>query len=410
MSATDRRNYLLLMTVCGVMISLCMGLRQSLGLFMRPITLDIGVSAAMFGFGIALQNIVWGLTQPIVGAFADKHGPRPVLIVTGIAFVTGLIVMGQAQGGLGLNIAGFLIGLGIAGTGFGVMIGVVTRATPPEKRSQTVGAVAALGSLGTLLLAPIGQVLIDSFSWRIALFGFAAVALFMTLLGLMVREQPIAATQANPASERKSLGEVLREAASHRGFIAMTLAYFACGFQLIFILTHLPQYLALCGVPPGLSATALGLIGLFNTIGTYVFGLLGARYSQKHLLALIYLLRTAIIVAFLLLPISATTTIIFASAMGFLWLGVAPLVTGLVSRIFGVGNFNLLFGISFLSHQLGSFAGAWMGGLVFDFTGSYFWGWAGLIAIGTLAFTLQWTMDDRPVAPKPEGAAAPAPA
>lgn len=410
MNATDRRNYLLLMTVCGVMISLCMGLRQSLGLFMQPITLDIGVSAAMFGFGIALQNIVWGVTQPIIGAFADKWGPRPVLVVTGIAFVAGLIVMGQAQGGLGLNVAGFLIGLGIAGTGFGVMIGVVTRATPPEKRSQTVGAVAALGSLGTLLLAPIGQALIDNYNWRIALFGFAVVALFMTLLGLTVRERPIAPTQANPAAERKPLGEALREAASHRGFIAMTLAYFACGFQLIFILTHLPQYLALCGVPPGLSATALGLIGLFNTIGTYAFGLLGARYSQKHLLALIYLLRTGIIVAFLVLPVSSTSTIIFASAMGFLWLGVAPLVTGLVSRIFGVGNFNLLFGISFLSHQLGSFAGAWMGGLVFDYTGSYFWGWAGLIAIGTLAFTLQWTMDDRPVTPKPVRAAAPAPA
>lgn len=410
MSATQRRNYLLLMAVCGVMISLCMGLRQSLGLFMRPVTLDIGVSAAAFGFAIALQNIVWGLTQPIVGALADKYGPRPVLVATGLTFALGLTLMGQSDGAVGLNISGFLIGLGIAGTGFGVLIGVVTRATPPERRSQTVGAVAALGSLGTLLLAPIGQALIDSYSWRIALFGFAGVALFMTVLGLAVRERPSSAGHAATNTERKPLGEALREAFRHRGFVAMTLAYFACGFQLIFILTHLPQYLALCGVPPGLSATALGLIGLFNTIGTYAFGLLGARYSQKHLLALIYLLRTGIIVAFLVLPISSTSTIIFASAMGLLWLGVAPLVTGLVSRLFGVGNFNLLFGVSFLSHQLGSFAGAWMGGLVFDLTGSYFWGWAGLIAIGTVAFTLQWTMDDRPVAPKAAGAPAPAPA
>jgi predicted MFS family arabinose efflux permease len=176
----------------------------------------------------------------------------------------------------------------------------------------------------------------------------------------------------------------------------MTLAFFACGFQLVFITTHLPAYLQLCGVAPGVSATALGLIGLFNAFGTYGFGLLGARYSQKHLLALIYLLRTVFICAFLLMPISAASTLVFAAAMGALWLGVSPLVTGIIGRVFGLENFGTLYGVVFFSHQVGSFFGAWMGGLVFAQWGNYNVAWGALIVIGLAAFTLQWLMDERP--------------
>ena len=181
----------------------------------------------------------------------------------------------------------------------------------------------------------------------------------------------------------------------------MTLAFFACGFQLVFITTHLPAYLELCGVAPGVSATALGLIGLFNALGTYGFGLLGARYSQKHLLALIYLLRTLFICAFLLVPISATTTLVFAAAMGALWLGVSPLITGIVGRVFGLQHFGALYGVVFLSHQVGSFFGAWMGGLVFAWNGNYNLAWGALIVIGLAAFTLQWMMDESPPAERP---------
>ena len=189
----------------------------------------------------------------------------------------------------------------------------------------------------------------------------------------------------------------------------MTLAFFACGFQLVFLTTHLPAYLALCGVAPGVAASALGLIGLFNAIGTYMFGLLGARYSQKHLLAMIYLARTTIICVFLLVPVSAASTLVFAAAMGFLWLGVAPLVSGIIGRVFGLTHFNMLYGVVFLSHQVGSFFGAWMGGLVYDRFGSYNVAWGALIAIGLTAFTLQWLMDERP--PKElTGAPQPAPA
>ena len=401
------RSYLTVLIVGGIIISLCMGVRQSLGLFMGPITRDIGVTAGAFGFSIALQNIVWGFTQPIVGAIADRFGPRPVLITTGLVFATGLLVMGGSNGELGLDLAGFLIGLGIAGTGFGVIIGVVTRATPLERQSRTVGAVSAAGSLGTIIIAPLGQMMIDNFGWRGGLYCFAGIALLMTVLSFFIRDQPASPGTVTPA-RRQTLGEALRIVSKHRGFIMMTIAYFACGFQLVFIITNLPQYLELCGVSPGLSATAIGLIGVFNTIGTYGFGVAGGRYSQKRLLAMIYLLRSIAITVFVLTPATPTSTLVFAAVLGLLWLGVAPLITGILSRMFGMTHFNMLFGLSFLSHQLGSFVGAWMGGWVFDFTGNYDWAWAALVTIGGIAFTLQWTMDDRPATPGPGLRGAPA--
>ena len=383
-----------LLLVSGSIVSLSMGMRQSMGLFMGPLTADLGISAATFSFSLALQNIVWGLSQPVVGALADKYGARPVVFGTAVVYAAGLGLMIVSRGAVGLDIAGFLCGIGIAGTGFGVLIGVVARATPPEKRIQRVGLVAAVGSLGTVVLAPTGQAIIGNFGWQAALATFAGIALFTALLCLLVKETAVA--DARPTAQ--PLRKALADAAGHRGFVQMTVAYFACGFQLIFITTHLPQYLAICGVSPEVGAQALGLIGLFNTIGTYLFGHLGARYSQKKLLAMIYGTRTLFICVFLAVPVTATTTLIFAAAMGFLWLGVAPLITGVIARVFGLGHFNALYGSVFLSHQIGSFAGAWMGGVVFSVTGTYTLAWAALIAIGATAFLLQWTMDDRPLA------------
>lgn len=386
---------LALLVLSGLIISICMGLRQSLGLFMRPMTLELGISAATFGFSIALQNIVWGLSQPFVGAAADRYGPRPVLVATALIYAAGLLLMVFAKEvPAGLEVAGFLAGIGTAGTGFGVLIGTVSRATPPEKRSQTIGIVAAAGSLGTMVIAPVGQGFINGFGWKAALVAFAAIAASMALISLPIREQPLAQSDSSRANQ--NLAEAVRDAMAHRGYLFMTAAFFACGFQLVFITTHLPSYLALCGVAPGVGASALALIGLFNTVGTYLFGLLGARYSQKHLLALIYLLRTLFIVVFLLVPVSAASTLVFAAAMGFLWLGVAPLVSGIIGRVFGLVHFNTLYGIVFLSHQLGSFFGAWMGGVVYDRMGNYNVAWGALIVVGLVAFALQWLMNERP--------------
>lgn len=399
---------LVLLIVSGLIISICMGLRQSFGLFMRPITLELGVSAAAFGFSVALQNIVWGLGQPVVGAIADRFGARPVLVVTSVIYALGLMMITFARGELGLDIAGFMMGVGVAGTGFGILIGVVTRSTPPERRSQTVGAVAAMGSLGTIVIAPLGQMLVDGMGWRAGIMGFAAIAMLMMVLSFAIRE-PVVTDGAKGSGPPQSLREALVIAWRHRGFLAMTTAYFACGFQLIFITTHLPQYLELCGQAPSLGAAAMALIGLFNTIGTYSIGLMGARYSQKRLLALIYLFRTIAIAAFIYFPVTPTSTLVFASVMGLLWLGVAPLVTVIVSRMFGLLHFNMLYGLAFLWHQVGSFFGAWIGGAVFDWTGRYDWAWIALMVIGAIAFTLQWRMDDRPAeAHRPASAPVPA--
>jgi predicted MFS family arabinose efflux permease len=393
-NVSQRRAMLTLLVLSGIIISICMGLRQSLGLFMRPMTVEFGISAATFGFAIAVQNIVWGLSQPFVGAIADRHGPRPVLMGTAFVYAVGLLLMIYANAFPGgLQVAGFLAGVGTAGTGFGVLIGTVSRATPEAKRSKTVGLVAAAGSLGTMVIAPFGQTVIDGFGWKFAMVMFAVLAASMAVLALPIRELQQAG--GDRASARLNVGDAVREAVGHRGYLFMTLAFFACGFQLVFLTTHLPAYLQLCGIAPGVGATALALIGLFNAIGTYIFGLLGARYSQKHLLALIYLLRTVFILAFLLAPVAPATTLVFAAAMGFLWLGVVPLVTGIIGRVFGVAHFNTLYGIVFLSHQVGSFFGAWMGGVVLDRTGNYDFAWGALIVIGVTAFLLQWLMDER---------------
>lgn len=401
------RSALPVLLVASAVLSLCMGLRQSLGLFLRPMNADIGVSASTFGLAMAVQSLVWGLAQPVVGAAADRWGPRPVLFASSLVYVAGLAVMalsGSPLVGLPLG-GGLLIGLGVAGTGFGVLIGAVSRATPPERRSWTVGLVSAAGSLGTMLLAPLGQQLIEGLGWRGALLCFAGVAAAMALLSLGIgggRDRDVGA--AAVAGDGQGLRDALAEAFAHRGYLALTAAFFACGFQLVFIGTHLPRYLALCGLPPSVGASALALIGLFNAAGSLAAGWLGTRYDRSRLLALVYLLRTLAIAAYLALPVSAPSTLVFAAAMGLLWLSVTPLVSGLIGGLFGLRHFNALFGVVFLSHQLGSFAGAWLGGLALDLTGSYRLAWWSMIAVGLTAAALQWPMDTRP-APKAAAAA-----
>ncbi len=388
---------LLLLALCAVVLTVSTGIRQSLGLFLQPMTV-LGISVSAFSFAIALQSIVWGMSQPLVGMLADRYGAQPVLIGSALVYAAGLAIVALTGSALGLDIGGgVMAGIGVAGTNLGVLMGVAARAVPRERQSQTVGAVAAAGSLGTMALAPLGQWLIDGFGWRAALAAFAGFAVAMAFLSYAVGRQSAAAGTAAPgeAADERSLTHVLRQAGTHPGYLAMTAAFFACGFQLMFITVHLPSYLAICGLSPSLGATAIGVIGLCNAVGTYCFGLLGARFQQRRLLALIYLLRTLSIIAFLALPVSPASTIMFAAAMGFLWLSVAPLVSGLIGRVFGLKYFSTLYGFVFLSHQVGSFFGVMLGGLTYDLTGSYDVAWGWLIGIGLLAFALQWPMDDR---------------
>jgi len=391
------RSLVLLLIVAGTVLSLCMGVRQSLGLFLQPIKIDLGVSASAFGFAMALQNLVWGLTQPFVGMLGDRYGSRPVLVGCGLVYVIGLLLMAWGGPLVGLYMGGgLLIGIGVAGCGFGVVLGAVSRAVSPEKRTQAVGVVSAAGSLATLVIAPLGQNLIGAYGWQLALAAFAAIAGLMafiaTFIGPKTNQNESQTHSGQGAGVRQALGDAL----AHPGFIAMTLSFFACGFQLAYITYHLPSYLAICGVAPGISATALGVIGVANAFGSFAAGRLGARYSKKRLLALIYLLRTVTIICFLSLPVSGFSTLAFAAVMGVLWLSVIPLVSGLIGHMFGLQNFNMLFGVTFLSHQIGGFIGSWLGGLSYDFTGSYTAAWDSMIVIGFTAFALQWFMDDEP--------------
>ena len=387
---------IILVVAASTILSISMGIRQSLGLFLPPINAELGVSASAFGFALALQSLIWGISQPIIGALGDRFGARPVVLGCAIIYALGLLLMAWGQPVLGLNAgAGLMVGIGIAGTGFGVLFGAVARVVPAERRVQTLGIVSAAGSLATLLIAPLGQYLIANSGWRTGAIAFVLVALVMAILGVLMGPKP-----ADVKTEADQPGSNIREsliaAARHPGFIAMTIAFFACGFQLMYITVHLPAFLAFCGVPPTVSATALGVIGLGNAVGSLLAGYLGSRYSQKRLLALAYLMRTITIICFVALPVTPTSTIVFAATMGVLWLGVVPLVSGLIVRLFGLQHFNTLFGFAFFSHQVGAFIGSWLGGLSFDLTGSYTVAWGAMVVIGLSAFLLQWFMDDKP--------------
>ncbi|MEF3365289.1 MFS transporter [Methylocystis sp. 9N] len=386
----------LVIIAAATILSISMGIRQSLGLFLPPINAELGVSASAFGFALALQSLIWGISQPFVGALGDRFGARPVVIGCAAIYALGLLLMAWGKPILGLNAgAGLMVGIGIAGTGFGVLFGAVARIVPADRRVQTLGMVSAAGSLATLLIAPLGQYLIVHNGWRVGAIAFVLISLLMAVLGVMMGPKP-AEIRTEADQEGSSIRDSLLAAARHPGFVAMTIAFFACGFQLMYITVHLPAFLAFCGVPPTISATALGVIGLGNAAGSLLAGYLGARYSQKRLLALAYLLRTITIICFVAMPVTPASTIVFAATMGVLWLGVVPLVSGLIVKLFGLQHFNTLFGFAFLSHQVGAFIGSWLGGLSFDVTGSYTVAWGSMILIGACAFLLQWFMDDQP--------------
>ncbi|MGY4155510.1 putative MFS family arabinose efflux permease [Bradyrhizobium sp. USDA 4461] len=395
----SRPSIVVIVTVAAAIMSISMGIRQCFGLFLEAITSDLGISATAFGFALALQNLVWGVTQPIVGALGDRFGPRPVLVGCGLIYLLGLVLMSFSSNpiiGLDVGIGAFA-GLGIAGTGFGVLLGAVSRAAPPERASQLLGLVSGAGSIGVLGLAPLGQQLLQLHDWRIAILAYAGICGAIIVLSIFIGSRPAPTqTETGLSSSDQNIAGAMSEALSHGGFVAMTVAFFACGFQLAFITAHLPRFLGLCGLPPSVGATALGLIGVFNAIGSYTYGVLGARYSRKRLLAGIYAIRTLTIIAYISFPITEPSTFLFAAVMGFTWLGVVPLVSGLIGRLFGLGHFNLLFGVVFFCHQLGGFLGPIMGGWVLDTTGGYQLGWYAMIAIGAAATILQWPMNDTP--------------
>jgi MFS family permease len=386
----------ILVLICGGLImTLSMGVRHGFGLFLQPMTLDHGWSRETFAFALALQNLLWGLTQPLVGLIADRYGAGKVLLSGALLYVLGLVGMALSTTGTGFVLsAGFLIGIGLSGTTFSVIYGVLGRITPPEKRSMALGIAGAMGSFGQFALLPISQSLLGSLGWLNTLLILAAVAALMAPLASVLAEphRDLAAGRGE-----QSAWHAIREAFGHNGFKLLTLGYFVCGFQVVFIGVHLPAYLSDQGLNAHVGVTCLALIGLFNIFGTFTAGWLGQRFSKKHLLAGIYISRSVIIILFLAVPLTPTSAYVFSMLIGFLWLATVPLTNGIVAQVFGVVYLSMLGGFVFLSHQIGSFLGAWLGGLLFDLTGNYDIVWGIIIALGVLAMAINLPIDQRPL-------------
>ncbi|WP_422369575.1 MFS transporter [Pelagibius sp.] len=388
---------LIILTVASIILSTSMGIRQSLGLFLDPMARGAGISVATFGLALAVQNLAWGIGQPAMGALADKYGGRLVVAVAAACFAAGLVMMSWGNT-LGLFLGGgLLVGLAVAGTSHGVLVGILSRIAAPSVRAVAISILAAAGSIGTFILAPATQQMLNWIDWETTLWVLALLAAAMAFLAFAFRRNSDKASA--PGAERPNAVAAIRQALRHPGYVAMTLAFFACGFQLIFIATHLPKYLSICGLAPTVSANALALIGVFNAVGTLVVGRLGERFGNKLILALIYVFRTVSIVVFVSLPVSVESALIFGASMGFLWLSVIPPVSGLLNAMFGPTNFGALFGVMFLSHQVGAFLGAYLGGLSYQVSGSYLTAWISLIVVGVLAALVQLSMDDRPRTP-----------
>jgi MFS family permease len=368
----SRKAWIMILTG-ALIVTLSMGVRQAFGLFLRPIGLDLEIDRQTFGLVIAAQNLLFGLIQPFVGAWADKYGAGKVAVVGALVYGAGLLIAASAADALGLMLGfGVLTGLAMSGVTFVVVLGAVGRIVPPGKRTLAFGIVTAGGSLGQFLVVPAAQGLLDTLDWRLTLFVMAA----LVALVLGVAGRPPAAD----ARDGLPLGQALAEAGRHPTFWLINLGFFVCGFHIAFVGTHLPAYIRDEGLSAGVGAGALALIGLFNIAGSWLWGAWGSKHSKKALLAGLYALRGIAIAVFLIVPLSPASVLVFAAAFGFLWLGTVPLTTGLVGQIYGVRHLSALGGIVFLSHQVGAFLGAWTAGLAFDATGSYAVIW--LISIG----------------------------
>src|SRR5690349_938559 len=370
----------------AVLLSLGMGIRQSLGLFLTPITRDLALTAADFTLAVAVQNIVWGLSQAPVGALADRFGLRSTMVAGAGIYVLGLATMAVAGGAPALIASGVLIGVALSCTASSLALTATARAIPEQRRSKVLGIVSAAGSLGTLLIPLTTQALLAHQAWQIGVLFFLALALTMVPAGFCAGGADRLPGMGAPKARMR---EMIGQAARHRPFLMMSGAYFVCGLNLVFLTTHLPTYLAICGQDPMLSAEALAVIGGMNCVGSLSAGWLGGRYPKHILLGLLYILRAFVFTAYFVMPPTPATTLLFAAAMGMLWLSVAPLVSGLVAEMFGTRYMAALLGIAFVMHQVGSSLGAWGGGLIYDTLGSYDRAWQIGVTIGFAAGVLQ---------------------
>jgi len=372
------------------------GVRSTMGLFLEPMTVAKGWDRETFALAMAIQNLLWGLGVPVAGMIADKFGPARVIILGAIIYAFGVWGMAEADSSLALHLfGGVLTGIGVAFTAFTLAMAAMARVVGPERRSLVLGLGTAAGSLGQVIFTPLGRLWIDLYGWDFALTLLALSAVVLIPLALVL---PKNAEGKGEAPSDQTMGEALGEAMSHRGFLLLTLGFFVCGYQVAFITIHFPAYVTDLGHAGSVGAAALALIGLFNIAGSFISGGVGQRFSKKSTLALIYFLRAVIFVGLMLAPKTELTIYLFAGAMGLLFLSTVPLTSGIVAQVFGVRYMASLFGIVFLSHQLGSFLGVWLGGYLHDTTGSYDVVWWTGAALGVVAAIIHMPIDEKPVA------------
>ncbi len=368
--------------LCGCLISLIsFGLRSTYGLFNQPISDAQGWSREVFAFALAIQNLLWGLGQPVAGALADRFGPVRVLTLGGIFYGAGVALTAISSTPLSLSLtAGVLVGLGLSGASFSIVIAAFGKLVSEDKRSWAMGLATAAGSLGQLIFAPLGQAFISAYGWQVALFMLAGFACFIPMLARALKSDPKSQSLHN--EPELPFRQAMGLAFGHKSYLLLIAGFFVCGFQVAFITVHFPAYLNDLGADPSLGAISIATIGLFNIIGAYSAGVLGGKNSKRALLSLLYISRSVVIALFLFLPPSPVVVLTFAAVMGLLWLSTVPLTSGLVAVMFGTRYLSTLFGVVFFSHQIGSFLGVWLGGVMFDKYGSYDAIWWISVALG----------------------------
>lgn len=392
-----KQRTLLVLAAGSAILFLAIGNRQGFGLFQAPLSQELGWGREIFSLAIGLQNLLWGASQPFLGAIADRYGPGRVVAAGGIAYALGLYIMSMTTTPAMLYLsAGLLIGLSLSALSFAVVFGAIARVVPQEVQGRALGIAGAVGSAGQLFVVLGNSALLDAHGWRSAFFICAIVSLVLIPLAIPIRRRSEEGGGA-PIGGANSLKAALGEAFEHRGYWLLCAGFFVCGFHVTFIATHFPAYITDLSHPEWVAGSALALIGGFNIVGSFVCGSLGDRYRKKYLLSLLYIARAAVIAGLLLAPPTATTMYVFAGAMGLLWLGTVPLTSSLVAQIFGVRYMSMLFGIVFFSHQVGAFLGVWLGGKLYDATGSYDVVWAIAIGLGVVAALLHWPIADKPV-------------
>ena len=388
----------LVAVACACVIALlAFGPRSAMGFFQLPILQETGWDRTTFGLAMALQNLFWGLGQPFFGAIADRYGTWRVLFVGALIYILGLVVMAFSAAPIWLHIGGgILVGLGIAACSFGVILSSLARLVSPEKRSFAFGLGTAAGSTGMFLYAPISQGLIDSLGWSDSLLVLSAIMLLIPVLAIPLRGNA-STSKISSAELDQSFREALSEALAHKGYLLLTAGFFVCGFQVAFITAHFPAYIGDLGIEARWAVVAISLIGLFNVFGSLASGLIGQRYSKPKFLALIYIARSITFTAFLVIPATPTTVVIFSIIIGLLWLSTVPPTNAIVAIMFGTRYLGMLGGVVFFSHQVGSFLGVWMGGVLYDQTGSYDVVWWLGVALGIFAALVHWPIKEEPV-------------